>query len=114
MTVNGGRSNSMLQDLLSIGLPFPLWAAEIFGDLVVVLFHPDGGLDSVGQFHNLRAYRPDGFEEWAAELPTSTSSDCFVSLTVGDLRAVHARSFSGYRCMIDSRTGDLLTTEFTK
>jgi len=104
----------ILGALLRAGLPFPVLALAVVGEIVIVLFHPDAGLDTPGQFENLRAYRADGSEIWRGELPTSTSSDCFVSLTGGDSRSVVGRSFSGYRTVMDVATGRVEQTEFLK
>jgi|GEM_PF-3364873 len=89
-------------------------ALSVIGGLLVVLLDPDSGLELPGQFQNLRAYDAGGLEIWRAELPTSTSSDCFVALTGGDAHSVSARSFSGYRVTIDPATGHATESEFVK
>jgi hypothetical protein len=113
MSVDRGP-RGLISLALSVEAPFPVVALSVCGGLVVVLFDPDAGLSRPGQFENLRAYDSEGAEVWRASLPTSTSSDCFVSLTGGGSLTVGASSFSGYRLTLEAATGAMVESEFTK
>ncbi len=80
------------------------------GDYCVVLLDPDAKLK--GAFRNLLRVSTDGVVAWRARLPT-TGDDCYVSARWVDGTLV-ANSWSGYRVVIDSETGDIVNSTFTK
>lgn len=104
----------LISYVLAVEAPFPVSALTVCGGLVVVLYDPDAGLSRPGQFENLRAYDSEGVEVWRASLPSSASSDCFVSLAGGGPLTVGATSFSGYRLTLEAGTGAVVESEFRK
>ena len=83
------------------------------GLLVVVLLDPDAHIPKFGQFENIVALRRGGEECWRAELPTTTTGDCYLAARLhGD--TISARSFSSYDVELDALTGRILSKEFSK
>lgn len=62
-------------------------------------------------FNNLVAVDEAGNLHWTAETP-DTHGDSYVCLV--SCEPLIAQSFSGYRCTIDPRTGEITHREFTK
>ncbi|GJM38013.1 MAG: hypothetical protein DHS20C19_13800 [Acidimicrobiales bacterium] len=91
----------------------PLAVLEAAGHTVVLL-DPDAELRPYGQFENLFAISPGGERAWLARLPTSSTGDCYLSAALSSDGDLEATSFSGYRVVIDPRTGGIVESTFTK
>jgi hypothetical protein len=73
----------------------------------------DWSSDGPKRRHNLVRVDTSGDEIWKAELPPSSSPDCFTDVGVaGNL--IHAHTFSCSRVTLDRETAKTLSTEFTK
>lgn len=94
-------------------LAFPIVEAIDLGLLVVVLFDPDSNTRKFGQFPNLIAVRRDGSEFWVAELPNTSSGECYYRVREASGHLV-ASSFHSTEAEIDALTGKLISQEFTK
>jgi len=94
-------------------LAFPIVEVIDLGLLVVVLFDPDSNTRKFGQFPNLIAVRRDGLQFWVAELPSTSSGECYYRVREADGNLV-AYSFRSMEAVIDPLTGHLISREFTK
>lgn len=94
-------------------LAFPIVEAIDLGLLVVVLFDPDSNTSKFGQFPNLIAVRRDGSQFWVAELPNTSSGECYYSVREANGHLV-ANSFHSTEVVIDTLTGKLISREFMK
>jgi hypothetical protein len=94
-------------------MPYPIEAVRDLGLLVVVLFDPGANLSKFGQFPNLVAVRRDGSVFWTAELPSSTTGECYYKVRGAD-DEITAYSFGSYIVQIDPLTGRILSKEFVK
>jgi hypothetical protein len=83
------------------------------GLLVVVLFDPDSNTAKFGQFPNLVALRRDGSEFWVAELPSTSTGECYYRVREGGGQLL-ASSVRSIEVEIDPLTGKLVSREFTK
>jgi hypothetical protein len=66
-----------------------------------------------GPSHNLVRVQPDGEIAWAAELPTTSSTDAYVAFDL-DGEALAGNSWSGHRVVLDRDTGRIVEQSFTK
>lgn len=76
-----------------------------------VLIDPGTGNHSVG---NIVRILSDGSVDWRSEPPRGTPNDAFVSLREGAAFSLVANTWSGYRVVLDSRTGRIVSEEFVK
>lgn len=95
-----------------VELDYPVQGAWTTGAVIVVLFDPDASRLTYGQFPNLVALRTDGTRAWTAELPTTTTGDCYYY--VASINPLIAYSFSSFQCEIDIGTGRVINRTFTK
>lgn len=77
---------------------------------IVLLDYMSG---SLGPFENLVCVDCDGSLVWQAELPSTSSTEAYVSFELAYGRLT-ANSWSGYSVELDPRTGKLITSTFTK
>jgi hypothetical protein len=96
----------------AIFLAYPVRAAVQIDDLVLVLYDPGALKQKFGVFENLAGFSLDGSVRSVAQLPSSTTGDRYVDLTVGD--QIVAYSWSGFNCVIDIRSGRIVSAEFLK
>ena len=80
-------------------------------DAIVLLDYSSG--DPRRDFRNILRCRPDGSVAWQAELPDPSSGDAYVDMAVSS-GGVIARSWSGYRVLLDRATGSIQQSVFTK
>jgi hypothetical protein len=111
MTVRHVGKTLYLKDAV-IELEHEILDAFELDDVVVVLFDPDAFIRKFGQFHNLIAADHQGKRLWDAELPTTSSGDCYYKATPGS--PITAYSMMSYICKIDPVSGKILGTTFTK
>ena len=93
-------------------LDFQIYEMSIYNDQVVVLFHPDEGLNMQGQFPNLVCFAFDGHKKWTADLPTSNNGDVYYKIVSKNPLIVN--SMQSYQCQIDIGTGKILKRDFYK
>jgi hypothetical protein len=93
-------------------LEFPIDEAFECGRLVIILFSPDSNRRKFGQFHNVVAVDHDGNTVWRAELPTSSTGDRYYKIVRHDPLKVY--STQSYDVVLDSETGRILESKFTK
>jgi len=93
-------------------LEYPILDVVQKGDCFIVLFDPDANIKKFGQFPNLICINSYGAKIWTAELPTTDTGDCYYKLkSAVSLRAYSVRSYS---CVIDEKTGQILSKKFFK
>jgi outer membrane protein assembly factor BamB len=100
-----------------------IWTGRPLGHAVTEVLPLSGGdkaavlLDyrsmQSGAARNLICLAVDGEIVWQASLPTDSPSDAFVSLDVVGERII-AHSWTGYRSIIDPKTGDIIDRTFEK
>ena len=82
------------------------------GQCFFVLFARDETIQKWGQFPNLICINDCGSKLWTAELPTTDTGDRYYKIvSIDPLRAYSVKSFS---CVIDEKTGKILSKEFFK
>jgi len=59
---------------------YPIRVAVFKEEVIVVLLEPDSYIEKFGQFRNLIGLNEEGREIWVAELPTTTSGNCYIEL----------------------------------
>ena len=64
-------------------------------------------------FGNLVRCRCDGSVVWRAELPETSTLDAYVAVQLGN-EGLTANTWSGWLVTLDSNTGRILSTRFTK
>jgi len=106
-------AEQIMIDGITYSLPFTIRKVLVLPESLIVLFDPDAWREAFGQFHNLRAYDFHARPLWEAELPTSSSGDCYWDIGRED-SLLTARSWSSYDCIIDVRTGRLHDKQFYK
>jgi hypothetical protein len=114
MSADHSRLARIRVDEQWIELPFPAKFVLDLGLLVVALLDPDANLAKFGQFRNLLGLRRSGEIIWTAELPTSTTGDCYLAVDQDSADRLRARSFSSFDVVIDALTGAIESKEFTK
>lgn len=93
-------------------LEFSIKEAFLLDDKVIVLFDPDSYISKFGQFRNLIALDKFGKTIWIAELPTTSSGDCYYMVV--SRSPLIANSFQSYTCEIDPETGRIKNKIFYK
>jgi hypothetical protein len=78
------------------------------GEGCVLLLDPEANKESV--FKNLLRVGRDGHPKWFADLPRT--SDVFIDMLLED--RLSARTWSGYKIIIDLSSGKYLAQEFVK
>ena len=106
------RDGRLIIDGEKVELEFPAIDVRDLGDVVVVLLDPDSRRGKFGQFANLVAFDRQGELAWRAELPTTTSANCYYRIQSSD--PLIADSFCSYRCQLDPRSGEIVAKEFYK
>lgn len=96
-----------------VGFEYPIEEVILFHDRYLVLLDPDAFTRKWGQFQNLICINPKGDKIWIAELPTSTTGDCYHTLEIIDDR-INAYSWCSYKCFINPETGKIIEKNFTK
>jgi hypothetical protein len=98
----------------------PIWRGKPDGYPVAEMIPIEGGcivlLDPASgpnRFNNLIRFRGNGSASWKAELPTSTGADAFTSIEIS-ARGLEAYTWSGFTLLIDGKTGNAISSEFTK
>lgn len=105
------RGKQLQLDETVLDLKHPILDVRQFSDRIVVIFdYMD--FPKWRQARNLRAFNLQGKELWIAEHPTNETADCYVNFMKDDPLTVG--NFAGYRCIIDTSTGKLLESVFTK
>lgn len=114
MTVRDLRVDGRFVELDETRLEFrwPVLTAALIGDRVLLLHDPDSRPGNVGQFRNLAAYNLDGSTCWTAELPTTTTGDCYYRIE--SYEPIFALSYSSFRCRIDLADGRIIDQTFVK
>jgi len=77
-----------------------------------VLFDPNANIRKWGQFPNLICLDNNGTKVWTAKLPTTDTGDSYYKLASTDPLTVY--SVKSYSCVIDEKTGKILSQEFFK
>lgn len=67
-----------------------------------------------GPVRNLVKLRHCGETVWIADLPDTGPRECYVSMDLSGAGQVFANTWNGYRVAIDSETGRVLGSKFTK
>ena len=93
-------------------LEFPIKESFALNDVVIVLLDPDSNLGSQGQFRNVMGFDAKGNQVWIAELPTEKTSDVYYQ--VSSRTPLKLSSFCSYECLIDPKTGRILSKSFYK
>lgn len=107
------ENNNLLTTDIKVELDYKILVAyEATENTIIVLLDPDSNLSKFGQFNNLVALDKEGKEKWTAELPTTTSGDCYMQIVSREPLVVD--SFSSYRCQIDLETGKIEQKRFYK
>jgi hypothetical protein len=94
-------------------LEYPILGFLRCRDRVVVLFDPDADDKAFGQFRNLVGLGVDGSLLWRAELPTSTSGDCYYRMEMRNGKLL-AFSVYSYVCTLDPKDGTIVERQFVK
>jgi hypothetical protein len=99
-------------DGVTVALEYAVLVAfELMGN-VIVLFDPDELIPKSGRFHNLIALDMNGSKLWEAELPTTSTGDCYIEIS--SKKPLQAISFKSYVSEIDIGTGMIISKNFTK
>ena len=104
--------NRLLVEGITHVLPHPIADAFWVSDLIIVLYDPNAQTGNVGVFENLVAIHRSGETAWTAELPTTTTGECYYKIRSRD--PLVALSFGSYACSTDTRTGRIVEKVFTK
>ena len=91
---------------------FPIRDAFVSGDRVIILYEPNSLEGKVGQFPNLQAFTFSGEEVWTAELPTSTTGECYYQIASKDPLVVY--SYHSFECEINPSDGKIVRKHFLK
>lgn len=108
---------SFRDDILNLNgkdykLDYRIYDVREYDDQVVVLFHPDEGLNVPGQFANLVSFTLDGQKKWAAEFPTADSVHVYCKIVSSTPLCV--LSMASYSCEINLATGKVVKADFYK
>lgn len=95
-----------------IKFDYPISVLIFFNNIFFILFEPNSDKKMSGQFQNLWGVNTEGTILWKATFP-DTLPDCFLNIYMENDN-LHAYSFTGYDCMIDSSTGNIIKSEFVK
>jgi len=79
-------------------------------EMCIVLLDPD---QRKGTFRNLIAMDTNGYILWKAELPDPLGGDVYLDVSLQDDFLV-AHSWSGFKVIIDTKSGRILSKKFTK
>lgn len=93
-------------------MEFPIADAFQHGTLAIVLFAPDSDLRNYGQFRNVVAVDREGNLVWTAELPTTTTGDCYYKIGKRDPLTLY--STQSYDVVVNAETGRIIEKTFTK
>jgi hypothetical protein len=95
-----------------VDVAHPVSDAFLADGKVIILFDPDSYNAKFGQFQNLIALSPEGVVLWAAELPTTISSDRYYRIV--SRVPLLADSTQSFECEIDLSTGKIQQKSFFK
>lgn len=92
-------------------VPYPIRDIRRVGEMVALIYEYTAG-PRHRQFQNLEGFDLAGRRLWTAEHATSETTDVYVNFL--ERGPLSAWSFACYVCVLDPRTGRLLSAEFTK
>lgn len=90
---------------------YPIRGVRLIDGRVLVLYDYWKG-PRHRQFQNLEAFDLAGKHVWTAEHPTNETADAYVDFTRDEPLTLW--NFGGFVCVVDPRTGKLVSAEFTK
>lgn len=107
------RDNNLEINNSYVSFEFPIKAACSIDEYVIVLLDPDSNLCKWGQFPNIFGVSLEGKILWKSELPTTDTGDSYLSMRIEDNK-LKSYAWSSYICIIDYKTGKILSKVFTK